>query len=195
MRQRRPLLARYADFFNLLAQPAPLRYAVLQSALVQLANLPSAALQPGGQQVAVEQNAGQQVIEVVCDSSRQPSDDFHLLGFAQMFFHPPALGRVREHRDQEGGLASRVASERHRQLPPELGTVFAPVTLFDFEGAPFATQQLAQQSFVWRKIVGINFAATLAANFTTDFMTMFRIEFASVRTGQFLLAVAQQSTE
>src|SRR5258706_12368619 len=79
-------------------------------------------------------------------------------------------------------------------MAPEVGAVFAPVTLFDFEGAPFATQQLAQQSFVWRKIVGINFAATLAANFTTDFMTMFRIEFASVRTGQFLLAVAQQYT-
>ncbi len=191
MRQRGALLARHADFFHVLAQPAPLRSAVLQSALVRLANLPSTALQLDGQQVAVQQNAGQQVIEVVRDSSGQPSDDFHLLGFEQMFIHPLALSSVRQHRDQEGGLAASVAPEGHRHMSPELGTVFAPVALFDFERVALAPQQIGQQAFVWREIVIGNFAANFSANFTTTF----RIKLASVCAGQFLPAVAEHSAE
>src|SRR6267143_4583315 len=76
-------------------------------------------------------------------------------------------------------------------MAPEFGAVFAPVMLFNFEQAALAPHQLAQQSFSWQKIVRINFAA----NFTTDFMTMFRIEFDRVRAGQFLLAVPKYFTE
>src|SRR5208337_4906799 len=108
-----------------------------------------------------------------------------------MFFHPPALGRVRQHRDQEGGLAAGVAPERHRQMPPELGTVFAPAALFDFERAALAPDQLAQQSFVGRNIAGINCAA--------DFPMKPRMnswkEIARMPAGQFLPAVAKHSAE
>src|SRR5208283_2822310 len=78
LRQRRPLLACHADFFNVLAQPAPLQFMGLKcmglkSVGLKSIGLKSAALQSSAQQVAVQQNAGQQVIEVVRDSSRQPS--------------------------------------------------------------------------------------------------------------------------
>src|SRR4029077_18987684 len=111
MRQRRSLLASHADFLYMLAQFTPLSFSACEYAARHFNTCESSFLQCGGYQIAVEQNAGQQVIEVVPDSSCQPSDDFHLLGFAQMFFHPPALGCVREHRDQDGGLVSRIASE------------------------------------------------------------------------------------
>ena len=131
----------------------------------------------------------------MCDSSRQPSDDFHLLGFAHMFIHPLALGRVHQHRDQEGGFASRVAPQRHRQMSPELGTVFAPVAFFAFDRAALAPHQLAQRSFAGQKIAGINFAANFALNLRTNCRINFRKEIASLRAGQFLRAVAQHSAE
>src|ERR1019366_6866952 len=128
-RQRRALLARHADFFHVLAQPARFhsvtpqgrvsRSTVLQSNVLQSNVLQSAALQSRDQQVAVQQDAGQQVIEVVRDSSRQPPDRFHLLGLTETFFQPFALGRVRQHRDQK--VAAGVAPKRHRQMSPEFG--------------------------------------------------------------------------
>ncbi len=135
MRQRRSLLARHADFLNMLEQFTPLQFSACESAARLFDAGESPLLQFGGYQVAVQQNSGQQIIEVVRDSSRQPPDDFHLLCFAQVFFHLPALGRIREHCDQEGGLPSRVAAEGHRQMSPELGTVLAPIALFNFERA------------------------------------------------------------
>src|SRR6266851_4030250 len=72
-------------------------------------------------------------------------------------------------------------------MSPEIGTVFAPAALFDFERVALASHQLAQQSLVLRKIVGREFAA--------KFGTKFGKELASVCAGQFLLAVAEHSAE
>src|SRR5713226_3402260 len=76
-------------------------------------------------------------------------------------------------------------------MSPEIGTVFAPAALFDFERVALASHQLAQQSLVLRKIVGRKFAA----KFGTKFAMKFRKELASVCAGQFLLAVAEHSAE
>src|SRR5208282_678303 len=100
-----------------------------------------------------------------------------------MFFHSLALGRVRQHGDQEGGLPTWVAAERYRQMSPEFGTVFALVAFFDLERAALAPHQLAQRSFVGvgSKIDGINFTADFGMKFGMKLGMKSGKEFASAR--------------
>jgi hypothetical protein len=69
-------------------------------------------------------------------------------------------------------------------MSAEFGTVFAPAALFHFEAVALTSHQLAQQSLVWQKIAGIEWATKFAANFAANFETAFRIKLAPVRARQ-----------
>src|SRR5271169_3469540 len=114
-----------------------------------------------------------------------------------MFFHPLALGRIRQHGDQEGGLAARVTAERYRQMSPEFGTVFAAVAFFDLEKAALAPHQLAQRSLVGvgSKIDGIKFRANSRMRFAMKLGMKSGKELSIARAGQFRGAVAEHSAE
>ena len=67
------------------------------------------------QQLGVAVNHGEQVVEVVGDSTGEPADRVHLLRFAQLRFEPAALGGVAENRNPVRIFV--VATEHGHDLP------------------------------------------------------------------------------
>jgi len=94
----------------------------------------------------------QQIVEVVRNASRQPSDDLHLLRFARFLSDAPCFRRVLQHRDQERGLTPDIVYCRDRHLTPQVRSIFAKVLTFLLEGVARAALQLLKKCFVWLKV-------------------------------------------
>ncbi len=133
LRQCRSLLAREADFFHMLQQPA-------------------STFNPGRKQIAIQQDASQQVVEVVRNASRQSSDDFHFFCCPRFLGGTPGFRRVFQHGDQEDRFTPGIVHHRHRQLAPEIRPIFAAVATLLLEGVTCAPLQLREKCFVWLKI-------------------------------------------
>ena len=68
-------------------------------------------------QVALRQDHGQQVVEVVGDSGREPADRFHLLGLLQRALQRPLLGDVLGHHLEAFEVAAPLAPHRPARKP------------------------------------------------------------------------------
>ncbi len=90
LREGGALFASLADFFNVAAKRV-------------------GGIELGEQQIAVEQEAGEEIIEIVGDASGEAADDLHFLGLAELLLEPGAFGGVFDQDDEEGGIVLGVA--------------------------------------------------------------------------------------
>ncbi len=104
-------------------------------------------------QVAVQQNTGQQIVEVVCNASGQAADGFQSFGLPQALVSFVVPGKIFLHRQRRVGMT--VCTRHPPHCPPHRPRSVRGLG-FDLKVFELTSKKIAKQSFRLIRIFGLN---------------------------------------